>query len=236
VLVWAHANAEDMWRAHRVLDCLRQQLRVHVIAFEYPGYAGAPGQPSEQSTCENADRVYHYLTHQQGFAPKDIIFLGRSLGSAILTQCAASNKVAALILLSPFTSIKSVVQHANGHSTLGGVAASLISDCFETIEAIKHVDTQLLVIHGQLDQLVPLEHGRQLVDAANSCHTKRLRVLEDMAHNDIFEDKHRTIVLDSIHNFLCRERVLRTVTSSSQRTELYPPDLNPYNIESVRNR
>ena len=145
-------------------------------------------------------------------------------------------QVAALILLSPFTSIKSVVQHANGHSTLGGVAASLISDCFETIEAIKHVDTQLLVIHGQLDQLAPVEHGRQLVDAARACHTKRLHVLEDMAHNDIFEDKHRTIVLDAIHNFLCRHRVLRTATSSSERTELYPPDLNPYNIEPVRNR
>ena len=34
--MWGHANQEDMWRAHRLLDALRQHLCVHVISFEYP--------------------------------------------------------------------------------------------------------------------------------------------------------------------------------------------------------
>lgn len=38
VLVYFHANAEDIVLSHELLDYMRALLRVNVMAIEYPGY------------------------------------------------------------------------------------------------------------------------------------------------------------------------------------------------------
>ena len=84
-------------------------------------------------------------------------------------------QVGALILLSPFTSVRSVVQYGHGHSTLGGVAASFISDCFKTVESIQQVEAPLLIVHGMLDELVPVAQAEAVLRAAGS-NIKELHV------------------------------------------------------------
>ena len=38
VILYFHANAEDVVLAHELLDYVKSLLRVHIIAVEYPGY------------------------------------------------------------------------------------------------------------------------------------------------------------------------------------------------------
>ena len=38
VMIYFHANAEDIGLASELLEYMRALLRVHVIAVEYPGY------------------------------------------------------------------------------------------------------------------------------------------------------------------------------------------------------
>jgi len=38
VIVYFHANAEDIILSHELLDYLRVLLKMHVVAVEYPGY------------------------------------------------------------------------------------------------------------------------------------------------------------------------------------------------------
>lgn len=38
LLIYFHANAEDIILSHELLDYLRALLRVNVLAMEYPGY------------------------------------------------------------------------------------------------------------------------------------------------------------------------------------------------------
>ena len=38
MMIYFHANAEDVVLAHELLDYIRTLLRVHIIAVEYPGY------------------------------------------------------------------------------------------------------------------------------------------------------------------------------------------------------
>jgi len=38
MLIYFHANAEDIVLAHELLDYMRALLRVNIIAIEYPGY------------------------------------------------------------------------------------------------------------------------------------------------------------------------------------------------------
>jgi hypothetical protein len=38
MLVYFHANAEDIVLAHELLDYMRSLLRINIISIEYPGY------------------------------------------------------------------------------------------------------------------------------------------------------------------------------------------------------
>ena len=45
-MIYFHANAEDLGRAHKFLTYINQYLRMHVLAVEYPGYGVYLGDTS----------------------------------------------------------------------------------------------------------------------------------------------------------------------------------------------
>ena len=38
VMIYFHANAEDLGMCYFMLDCLRERLGIRVLAMEFPGY------------------------------------------------------------------------------------------------------------------------------------------------------------------------------------------------------
>jgi acetyl esterase/lipase len=95
--------------------------------MEYPGYGiFKTGQPGAESIQTNAEIVYNYVRQEMKFDQSDIIFLGRSMGSGPATHLAAMNRdSSALILLSPYTSLKNAVK-----SLLGTIPAMLVRERF----------------------------------------------------------------------------------------------------------
>jgi dienelactone hydrolase len=77
---------------------------------EYPGYSVyAKGTDcNEDQVSKDADSVFKYLTDCMKINPKNIILLGRSIGSGPATYLASKHEVLSLILISPFKSIKAV--------------------------------------------------------------------------------------------------------------------------------
>lgn len=78
--------------------------------MEYPGYGiyEDSAGPSEEKIFRDADLVYSFVQSVSSLQEKDIILLGRSLGSGPATYLSASHNPGGLILMSPYTSIKSV--------------------------------------------------------------------------------------------------------------------------------
>ncbi len=79
-----------------------------VFILEYPGYADRPGSPSQRSLFQAADEAFQLLATN---AP--IFLLGESLGSGVAAYLAGeySNRVAGVILLSPFNRLTDVAQN-----------------------------------------------------------------------------------------------------------------------------
>jgi|JI9StandDraft_1071089.scaffolds.fasta_scaffold148670_1 fermentation-respiration switch protein FrsA (DUF1100 family) len=74
------------------------------------------------------------------------------MGTGPATALAALNKnTAALILLSPYTSLKNAVK-----SLLGSWPSMLVRERFINEEMIKKVDCPTLFIHGKEDKLIPV--------------------------------------------------------------------------------
>ena len=63
---------------------------------------------------EDAAYVYNYVVGKLGFKEKDIIVVGRSIGTGVALELLQKHKPGALALISPFASIKSLAREFAG--------------------------------------------------------------------------------------------------------------------------
>lgn len=93
-----------------------------------------------------------------GYDEKDIILVGRSMGTGPACEMASKFKlVAALILISPYTSLQAATK-----SYLGKLASMLVRERFNNLAAVQQVVCPTLIIHGQKDDLIPESHAIEL--------------------------------------------------------------------------
>lgn len=85
---------------------------------------------------------------------KDIILFGRSIGTGPATELAAYVQPCALLLMTAYLSIRSVVSNVAGK-----LAGYLIYERFRNIDNIKNVTCPTFLIHGQKDTLIPSSHS-----------------------------------------------------------------------------
>ena len=109
VILFFHANAEDLGMSFAVLRHIRDQFKVNVLAVEYPGYGLLHHmEPSEDAVYEVALTAFRFLVDEIGVRYSQIILFGRSLGSGPAVFLAAQYPVGGLILVSAFSSIKAL--------------------------------------------------------------------------------------------------------------------------------
>ena len=127
-----------------------------VLAVEYPGYGIYRTEQADAITLMiNAELVMQYLIEVKHYKAKDIILIGRSMGSGPACQLAVQYpSVSALVLLSPYTSLKQAVK-----TLLGTLASLIVRERFENIKLIERVRCPTLIIHGQKDDLIPESHA-----------------------------------------------------------------------------
>jgi len=143
----------------------------------YRSFAGSSGSPSEEAIIADARLAYDHLL-KQGIKPENIVVFGESLGTAVAIQLAASVKVAALVLESPFTS--AVAMGALRYPFLP--VRYLMKDQYLSNQYLPEVTVPVLVVHGGRDQVVPLAMGKQMFELANE--PKEFVLLPQAGHND----------------------------------------------------
>lgn len=178
VILLFHGNAGTI--ADRAFKAVRFQAAGYgVLLAEYRGYGGNPGAPAEQGLYADGEAALGFLAHE-GYGPERLVVYGESLGSGVAVELARRHRFAAVVLEAPFTSIPDVGQH---HYWFLPVRL-LIEDRFASIDKIDQIRAPLLIVHGEADTVVPVEHGRRLL--ARARQPKRAVFLEQARHNDIF--------------------------------------------------
>jgi len=175
LVLYFHANAEDLGSCYSFCKTMRDLFQVHVLAVEYPGYGICPGKPDEAGIMENAKAAMKFATDTIHWPCEDIKLFGRSLGTGPCVQLAAAHDVAGVILVSPFTSIKSLFR------AQVGALADIVEDRFPSSDLVPAIVSPTLIIHGQQDNLIPLSHGKALYDLLNT--RKMLVCPATMGHN-----------------------------------------------------
>ena len=168
---------------------------IAVLLFDYRGFGGNPGSPSEDGLRLDARAIHGYLIGRPDVDPAGIVYFGESLGTAVASELAVVHPPAALILRSPFASMTEVGQH---HYTWLPVKW-LLRDRYATVDHIGRVRSPVLVIAGDRDRIVPVSHSRRVFEAA--VEPKKLVIIPDADHNDavMFSDG---AMVESVARFL----------------------------------
>lgn len=149
-----------------------------VLLFDYRGFGGNPGSPTEEGLKNDARAALDYVSSRPDVDRARIVYFGESLGTAVAATLAVDYPPAALILRSPFTSMTDVGRH---HYAFLPVRW-LLRDRYATIDRIARVKAPLLVIGGDADTIVPIALTRRLYEAA--VDPKSLLIISGADHND----------------------------------------------------
>ena len=150
-----------------------------VLLFDYRGYAGGPGSPSERGLALDVRAARRYLLDVAGVPPERLLYLGESLGAAVVSELAREHPPAGLVLRSPFEDLAAV---GSVHYPLLPVRA-LLRDRYRVAAHVTAVDAPTTVVHGTADTIVPPEQSRAV--AAAAAHLHRLVVVPGADHNDL---------------------------------------------------
>jgi fermentation-respiration switch protein FrsA (DUF1100 family) len=166
------------------LENLRELYRIglSVFIFDYRGYGRSQSlRPSEEGLYQDALGAHDYLTRTRMIRSERIVLFGRSLGAAVAGELAAQKPAAGLILESSFPSIEAV---AKFH--YGGVPVHwLLGADFKLIDRLPQLSLPKLIIHGDKDDIIPLELGRQVFEAAKP--PKFFYVIPGADHNNTYQ-------------------------------------------------
>jgi len=195
VILFFHANAEDLGMSFAVLKHIRDQFKVNVLAVEYPGYGLLSGMtPSEDGVYEVALTAFRFLVDEINVRYSQIILFGRSLGSGPAVFLAAQYPVGGLILVSAFSSIRAAVQ-----SIIGRFVAWTFNERFPNSKIIANVSCSTLFIHGESDGLIPPEHSLRLF---KRCRARKLLITPPkMEHNSNLFGDASFLAVPAIHFF-----------------------------------
>lgn len=172
-------NGNAGHRAFRApLAAALSRVGFSVLLFDYRGYGGNRGSPSEAGLAADARAAQAYLASRPDVDPGRMVYFGESLGAAVAVALAAERPPLALILRSPFTSLAEV---GSLHYRYLPVR-QLLLDRYPAIDQIARVSAPVLVVAGERDGIIPAAHSRRLFEAVPG--RKRLALIPGVDHND----------------------------------------------------
>ena len=160
-ILFLHGNAGSLQnRIHKINHF--ENMNVNFLIIAWRGFSGNEGFPSEKGLYEDAKSAVRWLK-QKGLKEDDIIVYGESLGTGIAVEIAQNNSFASVILESPFTSM---IDAAKNKYPIFPIRF-LLKDKYESNKKIKNIKSPLLIMHGEVDQIVPFWMGKKIYNIAN---------------------------------------------------------------------
>jgi len=146
IILICHSNKGNVSHTANTIKQLHK-LGFTVLSFDYSGFGKSRGIPGEQQLYDDAS--YMVALIRQTREPRDIILYGQGLGAPVATYVARRYGIPTLILISPFPSARSIVNHTPLRYISG-----LFSE-FNTQEYLHGYGGRSLLIHSKDDEYIP---------------------------------------------------------------------------------
>jgi len=146
-----------------------------VYLFDYRGYGKSQGQPTIEGLIIDASSAINYVINHKN--EKNIVIFGQSLGGAITINAAAQledkSTIKAVIVDSSFAGFRKIAREKLASFWLTWPLQYPLSLAFSSSHNPLHSVNQispipLLVMHGNADNIIPLQHGKDIFSAAEN--------------------------------------------------------------------
>ena len=160
-ILFLHGNAGSLEnRIHKINHFNDMDVNFLIVAWR--GFSGNKGKPTENGLYIDAKSAVKWLKNK-GVNEEEIIIYGESLGTGVGTEIAQNKNFAGIILETPFTSMIDAAKKFYPYIPVN----LLLKDKFENKKKIKNINSPILVMHGEADQIVPFSMGKKIYEIAN---------------------------------------------------------------------
>lgn len=179
LLLHCHGNAGNI--SHRV-DILKgfHDAGVSVFMFDYRGYGESSGRISEKGFYLDAEAAGRIAREQADRYGAKLIISGHSLGGIAAVHIGVTARCDGVVLESTFTNMGAM---AKAHYLLPALERWL-KDRLNAAVEIGRLQAPVIFFHGDRDDIVPIELGRDLYALASQ--PKEFIVLPGAGHNDTY--------------------------------------------------
>jgi alpha-beta hydrolase superfamily lysophospholipase len=159
---------------------------IAVLRFDFRGCGESGGLPEETSITGRIEDLESALNFVDGQGYKNIGVMGSSLGGTVAVLTAAKDR-----------KIKALVTWATpcylGELFRGDVIEGLEKlrqdvSKYDVVRALKETRCPILIVHGSLDEIVPLSHAKVLYE--NAKELKDIQIIEGGDHR-LTDSSHR---------------------------------------------
>eukprot|EP00929_Paragymnodinium_shiwhaense_P107810 TRINITY_DN7416_c0_g1_i1.p1 TRINITY_DN7416_c0_g1~~TRINITY_DN7416_c0_g1_i1.p1 ORF type:complete len:342 (+),score=85.76 TRINITY_DN7416_c0_g1_i1:126-1151(+) len=195
VLVYFHANAELCTDVQADIGMYFDCGYAAVLCPEFRGYAWSTGKPRLTALGPDAEVMMQAmpdLLRGAGFeapASMSVVVQGRSLGSACAIHVASklgAQKISGLVIESGVVALLDLPMVRQMASLMPPIAQALAAepDPLEAVAKLRQVKTPTVVIHGDRDEVSPVEQALQAHEACGAAVKKLVRY-RNAHHNDV---------------------------------------------------
>jgi len=159
-IVHFHGNAETV-EANAFLGREMKKRGFAMVLVEYRGYGRSAGtSPTEEGLYLDAAAVLDLLA-ARGVGPDRVVLWGQSLGTGVAAEMAKRGRGSRLALVAPFTSTVDMASRI-----VPFLPASMVMiDRFDTLSKAPSIAAPTLVVHGDIDDVIPFEQGEKVSHA-----------------------------------------------------------------------
>lgn len=171
-----HGNGN--WAGQRMtfVEAFRRR-GFRTFLYEYPGYGGRPGAPSEKAIVPDARALIRALD-QAGLGP--IYLCGESLGSGVASAVAGDPAlpVHGILLITPWDTVANVGLYRYPYIPV----RQLMTDRYDSIAKLEHFAHPICVVRSAHDEIIPPPLTLNLF--AHLPAHKKLILQENCGHED----------------------------------------------------
>lgn len=160
-VLYCHGNKWNLgyyWDRVEILH----RLGANVLVFDYRGYGRSEGETTEEHTRADARAARRFL-RDRGVPDEEVFYYGYSMGAAICLHLAVEDPPEALILESPWASVADIARSGAGLDLGPGWLSDSV---FDNVETVRDLEVPLLLMHGVVDDFIPVDHGQRVFAAA----------------------------------------------------------------------
>lgn len=184
-ILHVHGNAGNI-ESHIAFSQFLPRRGIGVLIFDYRSFGcSQPGSAplNRNQLMRDTEAAWVQMRSMSQVDPSRVGVLGVSVGNAFAARLAATHSdCRAVVLAAPFASWSRI---AGTHAPFLGWM--LVRSGLDPVTEVARLGTRpLLVVHGDADTIVPLDHGRRVHSAAVAAGVaSELFVVPGAGHNDL---------------------------------------------------